>query len=134
MNYTRGDGNGDGNAFVSNTPSISLTPSDLTPETVTSSTYTPYSSTQKYYKMTDAYPETKQSSRGNHPRTSTLGGASAVPTPANNTGGGTGWGDKGFFKGGSQGTGHVAVRLLPHSSSIQPSNFKEVQKRSMNDN
>ncbi|EYE92145.1 uncharacterized protein EURHEDRAFT_380514 [Aspergillus ruber CBS 135680] len=58
--------------------------------------------------MADAYPETKQSSRGNHPRTSTLGGASAVPTPANNTGGGTGWGDKGFFKGGSQGTGHVA--------------------------
>lgn len=63
--------------------------------------------------MTDAYPETKQSSRGNHPRTSTLGGASSVPTPANNTGGGTGWGDPGFFKGGSQGSGHVAVCLPP---------------------
>ena len=84
--------------------------------------------------MTDAYPETNQSSRGNHPRTSMLGGASAVSTPANNTGGGTGWGDKGFFKGGSQGTGHVTVRFHPHSSSIQPSNFKESQKKSMDDN
>ncbi|KAF7117951.1 hypothetical protein CNMCM5793_007301 [Aspergillus hiratsukae] len=50
----------------------------------------------------------------NHERTSTQGGASAKPTPANNAGGGTGWGDKGFFKGGSskgstEGPGHVAA-------------------------
>lgn len=63
-------------------------------------------------EMADAYPETEQSSRGNHSRTSTLGGASAVPTPANNSGGGSGWGDRGFFKGGMHGSGHVAV--CPH--------------------
>ncbi|EAW06643.1 uncharacterized protein ACLA_083380 [Aspergillus clavatus NRRL 1] len=45
----------------------------------------------------------------NHRTSSTSGGASAVPTPANNSGGGRGWGDKGFFKGGSEGPGHVAV-------------------------
>ncbi|KAL1986577.1 hypothetical protein VTN96DRAFT_6155 [Rasamsonia emersonii] len=53
---------------------------------------------------------------GNHPTTSTAGGASAVPTPANNAGGGSGWGDKGFHKGGgtgspnpSQGLGHAPM-------------------------
>lgn len=82
--------------------------------------------------MADAYPKTKQSSRGNHPRTSTLGGASAVPTPANNTGGGTGWGDKGFFKGGSQGTGHVAVSsplsVYPNPQSINNRERKDTNK------
>jgi hypothetical protein len=29
------------------------------------------------------------------------GGASAKPTPANNAGGGSGWGDQGFIKGGT---------------------------------
>lgn len=38
--------------------------------------------------------------RPNHNTMATEGGASSVPTAANNTGGGTGWGDKGFFKGG----------------------------------
>lgn len=59
--------------------------------------------------MTDTYPHKSQSPGGNHPRTSTLGGASAVPTAANNSGGGTGWGDKGFFKGGSHESGHTNV-------------------------
>lgn len=47
----------------------------------------------------------------NHERTSTQGGASSKPTPANNAGGGKGWGDKGFFKGGTgtEGPGHEAV-------------------------
>lgn len=62
-------------------------------------------------KMTDAYPERSQSPGGNHPRTSSMGGSGSVPTPANNVGGGTGWGDKGFFKGGSgtEGPGHANV-------------------------
>lgn len=61
--------------------------------------------------MTDAYPERSQSPGGNHPRTSSMGGSGSVPTPANNVGGGTGWGDKGFFKGGSgtEGPGHANV-------------------------
>lgn len=50
----------------------------------------------------------------NHPTTATSGGASAKPTPANNAGGGSGWGDPGFSKGGTSetadlGSGHVAV-------------------------
>lgn len=57
-------------------------------------------------------------STGNHPRSSTVGGASAFPTPANNAGGGSGWGDKGFFKGGTdgggQGKGHENVFSPPH--------------------
>lgn len=57
--------------------------------------------------MTDAYGETRIG--GNHPRSSTQGGASSVPTPANNSGGGRGWGDKGFFKGGMEGPGHQHV-------------------------
>ncbi|XRM42833.1 hypothetical protein ABZX51_006045 [Aspergillus tubingensis] len=35
---------------------------------------------------------------------STRGGASAQPTPANNSGGGSGWGDEGYPKGGGLGT------------------------------
>ncbi|KAJ5244948.1 FAD dependent oxidoreductase [Penicillium chrysogenum] len=51
----------------------------------------------------------------NHPTTATSGGASAKPTPANNAGGGSGWGDPGFVKGGTTktadtGLGHVAAR------------------------
>lgn len=40
-----------------------------------------------------------------------MGGSGSVATPANNVGGGTGWGDKGFFKGGSgtEGPGHANV-------------------------
>ncbi|KAL4926134.1 uncharacterized protein BDV17DRAFT_270145 [Aspergillus undulatus] len=40
---------------------------------------------------------------GNQSTTSTRGGASAYPTPANNTGGGAGWGDSGIIKGGLEG-------------------------------
>ena len=40
----------------------------------------------------------------NHNRTAVSGGASSEPTPANNSGGGSGWGDKGL-KGGSAGWG-----------------------------
>ncbi|KAJ9268882.1 hypothetical protein DTO212C5_5083 [Paecilomyces variotii] len=43
----------------------------------------------------------------NHPTTGSRGGASAIPTPANNTGGGSGWGDKGMKKGGGGGAGGV---------------------------
>lgn len=42
-------------------------------------------------------------SASNHPTTGARGGASAVPTPANNTGGGSGWGDEGLKKGGGSG-------------------------------
>jgi hypothetical protein len=59
---------------------------------------------------------------GNHPRTSTSGGTSAVSTPANNVDGGSGMGDKGFTKGGSkdveskgQGSGH-SYSVNPASS------------------
>ncbi|CRG84504.1 hypothetical protein PISL3812_01784 [Talaromyces islandicus] len=52
----------------------------------------------------------------NHPRTSIPGGTSAFPTPANNTDGGSGIGDKGFRKGGGKavsstghGLGHTAA-------------------------
>ncbi|KAJ5283492.1 FAD dependent oxidoreductase [Penicillium chrysogenum] len=50
----------------------------------------------------------------NHPTTAISGGASAKPTPANNAGGGSGWGDPGFVKGGTTkasdtGLGHVAA-------------------------
>ncbi|KAJ5613023.1 hypothetical protein N7510_006217 [Penicillium lagena] len=60
------------------------------------------------------------SSSANHPTTATSGGTSAKPTPANNVGGGSGWGDKGFSKGGSdavprEGLGHVAAEN-PRSS------------------
>jgi len=53
-------------------------------------------------------------SSGNHPTSALSGGTSAKPTPANNVGGGAGWGDKGFVKGGSdaaphEGLGHVAA-------------------------
>lgn len=49
----------------------------------------------------------------NRPTTTTEGGTSAVPTPANNIGGGSGWGDEGFWKGGTgrQAPGHTNV---PH--------------------
>ncbi|CBF73662.1 hypothetical protein AN7990.2 [Aspergillus nidulans FGSC A4] len=43
------------------------------------------------------------SSSDNQPTTSTRGGASAHPTPANNSGGGAGWGDSGLLKGGLEG-------------------------------
>lgn len=70
-------------------------------------------------------PTHKPEGPGNHPRTSTIGGASAFPTPANNAGGGAGWGDKGFFKGGSdgQGPGHANVLSLvkpPYSTLSYP--------------
>ncbi|KAJ6027975.1 hypothetical protein N7540_003551 [Penicillium herquei] len=53
----------------------------------------------------------------NQPTNIVTGGTSATPTPANNVGGGSGWGDPGFKKGGTsshrdddeprQGYGHV---------------------------
>lgn len=56
-----------------------------------------------------------ESTSRNHPVTAVEGGTSAEPTPANNVGGGAGWGDKVFKKGGTdkeghEGSGHVAVR------------------------
>ncbi|KAL4955415.1 hypothetical protein BDW69DRAFT_160811 [Aspergillus filifer] len=49
---------------------------------------------------------------GNQPTTSTRGGASVYPTPANNAGGGAGWGDSGIIKGGLEG---VSNRLSSSS-------------------
>ncbi|KAJ5327927.1 hypothetical protein N7541_009034 [Penicillium brevicompactum] len=43
----------------------------------------------------------------NHQTTSVAGGTSATPTPANNVGGGTGWGDRLWMGGKEQGLGHV---------------------------
>ena len=62
----------------------------------------------------------------NQPANFVAGGTSPTPTPANNVGGGTGWGDKGFLKGGTasdddeprQGFGHVDVRI-PNSFSLR---------------
>ncbi|KAL1996035.1 hypothetical protein VTN49DRAFT_570 [Thermomyces lanuginosus] len=62
-------------------------------------------------------PSSSSNDVGNHPQISTAGGASAVPTPANNADGGSGWGDKDFFKGGggktiagsNQGVGHAPM-------------------------
>ena len=60
-----------------------------------------------------------ESSAHNKTTTSVAGGASAESTPANNVGGGSGWGDVGFPKGGTdgeyreyrEGRGHVDVRI-----------------------
>lgn len=51
------------------------------------------------------------------PPTSVAGGTGLAPTPANNVGGGAGWGDRSFRKGGTgdvlnEGTGHVDVCAL----------------------
>lgn len=60
-----------------------------------------------------------QSPSRNHTTTSVAGGSSAEPTPANNVGGGSGWGDPSFQKGGvgedneyRQGPGHMDVRTF----------------------
>lgn len=57
-----------------------------------------------------------------HPSGGTRGGASVEPTPANNVGGGRGWGDSGFFKGGTggEGTGHISVCLIYYYSLPTP--------------
>ncbi|KAB8249759.1 hypothetical protein F9C07_2126779 [Aspergillus flavus] len=54
-----------------------------------------------------------------HPSGGTRGGASVEPTPANNVGGGRGWGDSGFFKGGTggEGTGHISDKIKTSLSS-----------------
>ncbi|GAD97486.1 predicted protein [Paecilomyces variotii No. 5] len=66
-------------------------------------------------------PYTGQST-GNHPTTTARGGASAVPTPANNTGGGSGWGDEGLKKGGGSGAGGVNLggEGLGHQQTPNP--------------
>lgn len=51
------------------------------------------------------------------PPTTVAGGTGTTPTPANNIGGGAGWGDRSFHKGGmndvlNEGKGHVDVRSL----------------------
>ena len=45
----------------------------------------------------------------NHQTSSVAGGSGATPTPANNVGGGSGWGDKVWMGGTEQGTGHADV-------------------------
>ncbi|KZN87851.1 hypothetical protein EN45_064120 [Penicillium chrysogenum] len=63
-------------------------------------------------------------SSSNHPATATSGGTRAKPTPANNAGGGSGWGYPGFAKGGTTetadtGLGHVA----PHNPASTTGSF-----------
>ncbi|KAL2851069.1 hypothetical protein BJY01DRAFT_245171 [Aspergillus pseudoustus] len=60
---------------------------------------------------------------GNQPTTSTRGGASAYPTPANNAGGGAGWGDSGFIKGGLEG---ISNRLSSGSGESQTSKLSSM--------
>lgn len=58
---------------------------------------------------------------GNHPVSSTIGGASSVPTAANNVGGGKGWGDSGFRKGGlGNQEPHVRLSSLLILCEIEP--------------
>ncbi|KAL4967164.1 uncharacterized protein BDV14DRAFT_32337 [Aspergillus stella-maris] len=60
---------------------------------------------------------------GNQPTSSTRGGASAYPTPANNTGGGAGWGDSGILKGGLEGASN---RLSSSSGESHPSKLSSM--------
>lgn len=45
----------------------------------------------------------------NRPTTAVAGGSSAQPTPANNVGGGEGWGDRLWLGGKEEGLGHAVV-------------------------
>jgi hypothetical protein len=56
-----------------------------------------------HYKMSSGTQGKGATPTGNQPTTATRGGASAYPTPANNSGGGAGWGDSGIIKGGLEG-------------------------------
>ncbi|KAL2793224.1 hypothetical protein BJX66DRAFT_231142 [Aspergillus keveii] len=60
---------------------------------------------------------------GNQPTTSTRGGASAYPTPANNSGGGAGWGDSGIIKGGLEG---ISNRLSSGSGESATSKLSSI--------
>ncbi|KAF3010199.1 hypothetical protein E8E15_000073 [Penicillium rubens] len=63
-------------------------------------------------------------SSANHPTTATSGGASAKPTPANNTGGGSGWGDPGFVKGGMTETADTeSGHVTPQNPTSTTGNF-----------
>ncbi|RDW92794.1 uncharacterized protein DSM5745_00116 [Aspergillus mulundensis] len=62
-------------------------------------------------------------SSDNQPTTSTRGGASAYPTPANNSGGGAGWGDSGLLKGGLEG---VSNRLSSSSGESHSGKLSSV--------
>lgn len=64
----------------------------------------------------------------NRQPTHVAGGTGTTPTPANNVGGGSGWGDRSFRKGGmgdvvNQGPGHVDVsEPLTHRSHSSKGN------------
>ncbi|KGO69304.1 hypothetical protein PITC_095030 [Penicillium italicum] len=63
-------------------------------------------------------------SSANHPTAATSGGASAKPTPANNTGGGSGWGDPGFVKGGTTETADTGLgHVTPENPASTTGNF-----------
>ncbi|KAJ5702287.1 hypothetical protein N7488_009835 [Penicillium malachiteum] len=75
----------------------------------------------------------------NQPTNIVAGGTSATPTPANNVGGGSGWGDPGFRKGGTdgdddeprQGYGHVEEpweRRLVFSSTKTRAKYHFLQR------
>ncbi|KAF7591128.1 hypothetical protein BBP40_001967 [Aspergillus hancockii] len=71
-----------------------------------------------------------------HPAAGTRGGASAEPTPANNVGGGRGWGDPGFLKGGTndEGTGHISDKIKTSYSSANEFSSLRDQKTHAEDN
>lgn len=60
-------------------------------------------------------------SSNNRQTTAVEGGTSATPTPANNVGGGQGWGDRLWNEGSNEGLGHTDVgRLIPRSKAVCP--------------
>ena len=68
----------------------------------------------------------------NRPTTLVEGGASAYPTPANNVGGGRGWGDEGFLKGGTgkEPPGHIFV--FQHSGNLSVTAANECRPETPN--
>ncbi|KAJ5267132.1 hypothetical protein N7478_009940 [Penicillium angulare] len=68
-------------------------------------------------------------SSSNHPTTSISGGGtSSQPTPANNVGGGSGLGDQGFTKGGSNDSSNVKVeRASGHDPANASNSFAGLQ-------
>ena len=56
----------------------------------------------------------KEDEMPNHQTSAVETGTNTIPTPANNVGGGSGLGDKGFLKGNDG--GHVSVRFAGHGA------------------
>lgn len=65
-----------------------------------------------YVGQTNRSIKMSSDSSPNRQTTAVAGGSSAKPTPANNVGGGEGWGDRLWLGGKEEGLGHAAVRVL----------------------